>query len=119
MDLQKFVTTALVQIVNGARDAQDQLKSTGARINPGLWDPMRDSQQTVVHPNGWRTYAKDVQFDVAVTATDEKSAEGGAGLRVWGTGIGAEGKVTSENSTVSRVQFAIPVSLPIAPDAEK
>jgi hypothetical protein len=114
LDLQTFVTSTLVQIVKGIKDAQDQLKGTGAIVNPGtrgMYSSTRDTDPAI-SVSGVQVYLKHVSFDVAITASDEQSAEAGAGVRVWGARLGADGKVSSENSTVSRVQFSVPVALP-------
>lgn len=116
MDLQTFVTSTLVQIAKGIGNAQDQLKGTGTLVNPGLRGMFASAKVTapVVYISGVQVHIKDVSFDIAVTASDEQSAEAGAGIKVWGARLGADGKVSSENSTVSRVQFSVPIVLPFA-----
>lgn len=116
MDLQTFVTSTLVQIAKGISDAQDQLKGSGAIVNPGLRGMFSTSKVSapIVYISGVQVHIKDVAFDVAITASDEQSAEAGAGIKVWGARLGADGKASSENSTVSRVQFSVPIVLPFA-----
>ena len=57
-------------------------------------------------------YVQDVKFDVAVTASDEQGAKAGAGIKILGATLGADGKVNYQNSEVSRVQFSVPVVWP-------
>ena len=49
-----------------------------------------------------------VAFDVAVTAKHAGSARGGFKIQVFSIGANAGGDVSSEASTVSRIQFTIP-----------
>ena len=63
-------------------------------------------------------YLHEVHFDVAVTVSDEQSAGAGAGLRVFGAKLGAEGNVSYQNAAVSRVQFSVPVVWPGQSDPE-
>lgn len=116
LDLQTFVTSTLVQIAKGISNAQEELKGTGALVNPGLRGMFASAKisDPVVYISGVQVHIKDVSFDVAITASDEQSAEAGAGIKVWGTRLGADGKISSENSTVSRVQFSVPIVLPFA-----
>lgn len=116
LELQTFVTSTLVQIAKGIRDAQDQLKDTGTLVNPGLRGMFAGAKITapVVYISGVQVHIEDVSFDIAVTASDEQSAAVGAGIKVLGVRLGADGKSGSENSTASRVQFSVPIILPFA-----
>lgn len=120
MNLEKFVSSALVQIVNGVAKAQQELRDTGAVINPGLSSVHPSGELPVIEgESGLRHYVRHVSFDVAVTAGDEQSAGAGAGITVFGARLGGEGRVSYENSTVSRVQFVIPLALPMVNTANE
>ena len=90
-ELQPFVTSTLIAIMNGIADAQD------ARIRS---------------PSGAGEFAfnapENVTFDVAVTAKHTGSARGGFKIEVFGIGANAGGDTSSEASTVSRIQFSVP-----------
>jgi len=96
MNLQEFVTESLKQIMAGVADAQKDSTSTG-RINP---------------PSGPFVPVKEIEFDVAVTVSQEQGAKGGIGIFVGAVGIGAQGKAQSANTSVSRIKFSVPVQLP-------
>jgi hypothetical protein len=51
-----------------------------------------------------------LEFDVAVTVESETGSEGGAGIKVWGIGLGGSKSEDVRNSTVSRVSFGIDIS---------
>jgi hypothetical protein len=101
MDLKMFVTTTLVQIIEGVQEAIKQISPSGssAKINP-------------TSNHALYSDPKDVNFDVAVTVADKVSGEGKAGLKVMSIEIGGGGGKISESEAVSRIQFSVPVSVP-------
>lgn len=115
MDLQNFVASALVQIVRGIEQAQQELKGTGALVNPGLSSvqPSTDTPAIAVSSDAF-TYVRNVTFDIALTATDGKDTQVGGGLQVWAVRVGSDRKVSHEDSTVSRLQFTVPLALPVS-----
>lgn len=108
MELREFVKDALVAIVEGVKDAQSELHGN---INPTpsmIGDKVGSDYIT---REGLRAYP--VKFDVAVTVTAEANAQGGGKVSIWSVGS-LEGKTTSRDgqSSVSRLQFQVPVALP-------
>lgn len=115
MDLENFVASTLAQIVRGVEKAQRDIGNTSALVNPGSATlPHRQDVFIIQDDSGLRQYVRDVSFDVAITVGDEQSAGAGAGIQVFGMKLGADGKATYENSSVSRVQFAVSLALPLA-----
>jgi len=112
MNLQEFVTQTLSAIINGVRDAKDTLGD--AHVNPIV-----DSYDCNIHGakmghlmDERGNLIRNVDFDVAVTASEETETKGGIGVFVAGIGLGSQGQVDKGNASVSRVKFTIPVSLP-------
>lgn len=91
-ELQAFVTSTLVAIMKGIADAQD------------------DARVKSAHGTGEFAFSAPdkVGFDVAVTAKHSGSARGGFKIQVFSIGANAGGDVSSEASTVSRIQFEVP-----------
>lgn len=56
---------------------------------------------------------QDVEFDIAVTVSDEVSGKANAGIKVLSVGIGGEGAKAAKESTVSRVKFTVPIIPPV------
>ena len=117
MELQEFISTTLVQIVKGIENAKEQLKDSKAIINP-----RNVSTGGVTHPSihGYldthKQFYKVVQkidFDVAVTAEKAKETSGAIGIHVGSIGLGSKGRSESNSSVVSRIQFSIPIVLPM------
>lgn len=118
MELKSFVTQALVEIVQGVKDAQEQLKSTGASINPdGLFHTQPTSEDHVaisIPGSKPYIYGQIVEFDVSVTASEKDAAQGGVGIQVASITIGAalSGTTEEQSSVVSRLKFSVPLFLP-------
>jgi hypothetical protein len=112
MDLKEFVVSSLTQIIEGIREAQQRAADSGAWVSPaGSEIPKRDNAQKMVTPDGMG-YLHDVDFDVALSVSDQGQAGAAAGLQIFGAKLGADGSVTSQNTAVSRIQFTIPVVWP-------
>ena len=111
MDLKSFVAETLVQIVEGVADAQKRIHdlAVGAAINP---NHIPDHANRI-------TKASPVQFDVAVTVSDEVASKAGAGasagfLSVISARVDAKAEETDtlRNEAVSRIQFSVSLAQP-------
>lgn len=112
MDLEEFVASTLTQISAGIAKAQVQTAESGAWINPaGKIETTRETLGIAVDTNA-RVYLEHVEFDVAVTVATDQAAGAKGAIKVLGLQLGADGRVNYENSSVSRVQFRIPVAWP-------
>lgn len=114
MDLQEFVSETLKQIFDGVTDAQEDVKPSGGKINPGVVCVNASNVTTPVMTLKGEGYVPEtkIDFDVALTITDTSGKAGKAGLSVWGMGAGVEAGSQTTNSTVSRVKFTVGVALP-------
>ena len=113
MDLQNFVASTLVQIVQGIKEAQRQLADTGARVNPGHAQAPGQSGRSALRDQGTWNETQDIAFDIAITAAEGSETGGVLGIRVLAAQIGGGRVATQESSGVSRVKFVIPLSMPI------
>lgn len=79
MEIKDFVKTSILQIIEGLEEATKELntRQTRAVINPSL-----------SHAN--HSNAKDVEFDIAVTATESKEGQAGAGIAIVGVKVGGK-----------------------------
>ena len=101
MDLKEFTKQTLVQIVEGAKEANSIIKDLDAQVH-------------TYNDNGYgKSYPiTTVDFDVAITATETEGKNGGARLKVASLislDAGAESKVA--NQVVSRVKYTLPLVL--------
>lgn len=116
MNLQDFVKTTLVEIINGVKNAREELKDPSKEDS--LISPVMSGIDGDRQPKG-KHYIIDmeslvhmVDFDVAVTTTETDSVEGKAGISVMGMGFGAQGGTSSQDTSVSRIRFEVPVVYP-------
>mgnify|MGYP007123672533 CR=1 FL=1 len=111
MDLRDFVSETLIQIVEGVKNAQSNAANLGAKINPHLTSTLGPAEkQGFLRTN--EGYAQIVQFDVALTVTEGSGTKGGIGVFAGAINLGSSGQSQTENSSVSRVKFSVPLSLP-------
>lgn len=107
MDLREFVSQTLGQIIEGVKAAQEAAKAHGAEVNP----PMRRGTESGMTASG--KYSRDVDFDVALTVTEGTGTKGGIGIVAGAFALGSTGQSTAQNSSVSRVQFSVPIAFPL------
>jgi hypothetical protein len=118
MELKEFVTQTLIQIIGGVKDAQELAAKERASIN---------SERLYLESTGHIKYLDHVvspivtkiDFDVAVTTSEESKAQGGGVITIAAiAGIGSKLEAGSKDSTVCRIQFSVPVALPVQPHQE-
>jgi hypothetical protein len=107
MNLEDFVKESLNQIFRGLLGAAAVAKAAGAEIAP------RQYGQPVATNNTGLTVTT-IGFDVAVTVTEAADVKGGISV----IGIGVKGATSEVSSTVSRIKFSVPVTLPPSSPAD-
>ena len=117
MELQQFITQSLVEISRGVIGAQDQLRESGAMVNPAMSVVFPNSGGNSYESFGWaeRDQASPVflvEFDVAVTAAEGTQTKGGIGVVAGVFALGSQGQSHDQNTAVSRLQFKVPLKLP-------
>ena len=109
MKLSEFIEEVLTEIVSGVRAAQSG--DSGAFVVPG-GDGGHDYAK---HPRlsaSARLKSTIVDFDIALTVEEASKGSGSGGLKVLGVGANVQGELSSKDTTVSRIQFAVPLLLP-------
>ena len=115
MKLQEFVSETLKEIIAGVEEAQTYARDNGAMVNPEVnhWGDEEKYATVRLGPESWaRVPIKDVEFDVAVTSTDAKESQAGAGIFVAALGMGVKDRSDTLNSCVSRIRFSVPLHFP-------
>lgn len=111
MDLRDFVSETLLQIADGVKQAQAKATEIGARVNPKLTGgAVHAAQHGFLAASG--APAQIVQFDVALTVKEGSGTKGGIGIFAGAVTLGSSGQSNTENSSVSRVKFSVPLSFP-------
>ncbi len=112
MNLQDFVSETLVQIIKGITAAQEEIVDTTAKVSPIVQETAAYKNYTGLVPVQGNPPASMVAFDVALTATEGTGTKGGIGVMAGVLSLGSTGQSSNENTSVSRVQFSVPVILP-------
>lgn len=106
MDLKEFTKQALIQIVEGSSDANEELAALGAYIP---YSNIGNTKSAYSYDENW---VARLIVDVAITATETESANGGASLKVASLlNIGGCGENKIENQTISRIKYTLPLVL--------
>ena len=120
MELKDFIKETLIEISTAISEANEQLSSVGGIANPkDVAGPEYDKSNVygyLLGPGEKQDYRRPVhlvEFDVSVTANDKSGTKGGIGVMVAGIGLGSQGQTEAESSVYSRLQFKIPVALPV------
>ena len=113
MDLREFVHGALKDVLLGIQDAQRE-EEIGGYIAPkaiGGHEFPKDSGVTF----GARIVSTVMKFDVAVTVERGKKGGGTVGVHISVVEAKLGGEGQSKDTTVSRIQFAVPILMPANP----
>lgn len=113
MKLDEFVTESLKQIFSGVEQAQDFAIEKGGTINPAeITFSGGETGAPIMMVPYKNVLIQNIEFDVVVTTSDKHGGEGGAGIFVGPITIGAKGTAETQNQSVSRLRFRVPLVLP-------
>ena len=108
MELNQFVAESIKQIIDGVCEAQVHARDVRAAVNPSDVNTNEHTGHVLYH----NVPLQNVEFDVAVSATEGSGNEGGAGLFVGPVAIGTRGQSEASSTAVSRIKFTVPMALP-------
>lgn len=114
MELKVFVAETIQSIIEGVKNAQELAEDSGALINPGnLQLRIGEQANNTLYDQSNNVCAQSISFDVAITV-EEKAGEKGT-IKILGGILNAEagGNSNLTNSIANRVQFVVPVMLPV------
>ncbi len=119
MDLKDFIKETIKDISEAIAESNSELSSFGTIVNPKDVHPTEKKEDLygfLLKKNENADYRRPVHlvnFDIAVSSTKKKDGKEGIGVKVVGISLGKDGGHADENNMSSRLQFAIPVALPI------
>ncbi len=105
--LSDFIAKVIDEICTGIDKAirENQQLGRKASINPVPEGKVSD----------WKPYERELEFDIAVTASVKDAVAGGGKLSLGIANVGGDLSSMSENSMANRVRFKIPVVFPGQP----
>ncbi|MFR0995647.1 MAG: hypothetical protein ACLSGQ_13665 [Parabacteroides distasonis] len=113
MELKDFISETLSQIIDGVTEVQAKYKEKNVLINPdkieGSGGEYYISGRSSSHIH--TTLIQNIEMDVAITATEGNENKVGIGVAKI-LNIGTSRETNAQNTTLSRIKFSIPVSLP-------
>lgn len=119
MDLKDFIKEALKDVSEAISESNEALSEVGTIVNPKDVHPSSKNEEIYGHllkkeeNSDYRRPVHLVNFDIAVSSATKKDGKEGIGVNVVGIKLGKDGSQADESSMSSRLQFAIPVALPV------
>ncbi|HEY3040639.1 MAG TPA: hypothetical protein VGJ66_18010 [Pyrinomonadaceae bacterium] len=99
LELRDFVAETIKQVIDGVVTAQQYATSKKAVVNP----------RTSRHGEP----VQSIAFDVAVTAGKGAKTQGGIAVFTGVLGLGSKGQSEKTSESVNRIQFSVPLALPV------
>ncbi|WP_299108615.1 hypothetical protein [uncultured Tenacibaculum sp.] len=109
MELKKFIKQTLIEITNGVKEAQEEIKDSGAYINPEGFHSGENLQSGY---RGEYRHIQKIKMSVGVNVVENSEIKGGAGI-ISVFSLGLNGKVSDVNTVTNKIEFEIPISLPV------
>lgn len=113
MELEKFISESIKSIIKGIADSKDFAIEYGARVNPEM-QPQNIKQEMMIlykGENGGKTLTK-LDFDIAVTATNESTSGGSGSINVFAAKVGGKLEGLEKVENISRLKFTLNICLP-------
>lgn len=111
MELKDFIKETILQIIAGVKNAQEEVIQFGAYVSPMFIKS--DRLDTIVTTDGSKDVNVEVvNFDISVT---ESSSETGTKEDKIGISViraGGKNEKETENVSVNRISFSVPIVLP-------
>ena len=102
MELRTFITQAIIDIIGGVQDAQDQ-------VEDGIVVP-RDEQKLA---------SQIIEFEVVVGSVESNGVEAKAGALIGVLGLGGSGKNSHDSTNHSTIKVKVPIKLPMTGEPKK
>ncbi len=103
MELKRFISTSLLQIIEGVKEAQSKAEELGAKVNP---TNLALSETGISYNPDDINVSRLVEFDVAVTTIEETTTNNSIGVI---TGVGS---ARQSEAPINKLKFAIPILYP-------
>lgn len=114
MELKNFISQVLTSIVEGVVEAQNISRPLGALVNPGgLTKTTGAISADAIWDDSTNNIARLVTFDIAVTAESGKNTSAKIGVLAGLLDLGANGASQQKELAASRIQFSVPLLLPV------
>lgn len=109
MDLKNFIKATILDISDSIKELSDEI-TNGAIINPTIPSPI--ATKSILYDNKNRLVER-IDFDIAVSTSESTEINGKLGGCITVLSAKAGANTMSQGEVVSRINFSIPVALPV------
>ena len=109
MELKEFIVSAITDISNAVKEADESIRPMGGLVNPGGHD-LRTRESA--DPSNFVAPRTKLDFDIAVSASKTTDGSASAAAKIWVIEASLAGGGEVKNESVSRLTFSIDVVLP-------
>lgn len=110
--MEDFISGTLKSIIKATNESMKFAKENGAIINPIRKDVQNENYMWRIDGEDGKRGVTRIDFDVAVTVTNEEGNKVGGGLKVQVLQVGGSKNTSETNQTNSRICFSLDVALP-------
>lgn len=112
MDLKEFTKETLTQIIEGVKEANTHIESSGAFVPSSNLSSI-GGELMYSNKDGYDHHVINVDFDVAISVSESKENNKGGSLKILDmASVGGEKNKSYENTSSSRIKYSIPLALP-------
>lgn len=120
MELKDFVRETLTQIAQGIQESLEPVREAGGYSNPAIRTQPKTTDSSHFASMGAGRNVFLVDFDVAVSVSEEAGSNAEAKLKVASfLSLGAGGDSSKQSSATNRISFKVPLALPVDPITEE
>ncbi len=114
MKLDKFVEETIKQVITGIGAAKSFGEQHNAQVNPAS-ATFSSGNASVIYCSNTGVPIQEIRFDIAVSVSESNAETEAPEITVGSTTVtGNNSTAETSNSSVNRIQFSIPVLLPIS-----
>ena len=114
MELKEFISDAITQICEGVKDAQERCNKVDAKINP----PMIGDSITDDISMRYQKHSK-VHFNITLQSFVDDKGKSGIGVLLASMSIGTAKESSQGSSSLTSVEFSVPIALPLHVKSKK
>lgn len=114
MELKDFIKETLLQISEGVISAQEELKNSGCLINPLISSIVNGTTLINEGKQNERRQVQNIKMSIAISITENKGEKSGIGIVASVIKAGLSKDESEQNHTINRIDFEIPISLPVS-----